>query len=146
MEEQEMTTGSVAIPEPYEPIISYCLQVLNSYPSAAALYILSCLCPGSFPVVMGLVRLDLNQSHQHQSLSEKEPSIPCSYEDLLQDLQIQMKRIPAEDYPPVWLQLAGQWLLTCPVDMRYYRVDDTGRELFCQSLRSELLDRILDIN
>ena len=146
MTEPEVFPGSIHVADAYQPMISYCLQALNSYTVDAGLYILSCLCSENFPIIMGLVRLDLNQPHQHKSLSEKDPSIPCSYEDLLQDLQIQMKRVPADDYPQVWLELAGKWLLTCPVDTRYYRIDEAGKELFCQILRSELLDRILDIN
>jgi hypothetical protein len=119
---------------------------LNSYPAGVALYILNCLCPESFPIIMALVRLDLNQPHQHKPLSEKEPGIPCSHEDLLQDLRAVTRNIPTPDYAQFWLQLTGKWLLTCPVDANYYRVDDTGKELFCQILRTELLDRILDIS
>jgi hypothetical protein len=95
---------------------------------------------------MDLVRLDLNQPHQHKPLSEKEPILPCSYEDLLQDFQDQTRNIHAQDYGNFWLELTEKWLLACPVDTSYYGVDDTGKELFCQKLRSELLDRILNIS
>ena len=133
-------------PSAYQAQVSYCLQVLNSYPAGAAIYILSCLCPESFTVIMSLVRLDLNQPHEHTPLSEQEPSLPCSYEDLLQELQAETSSIPAQDYAQFWLELTGKWLLACPVDPNYYRIDDTGKELFCQILRTELLDRILNIN
>lgn len=146
MNEQESTPSSTPIVGTYQPIISYCLQVLISYPAGAVLYILSCLCPEDFGVIMELVHLDLNQPHQHKPLSEKEPSIPCSYEDLLQDLKAQTRNIPAQDYGHFWLELTGKWLLVCLVDKNYYRLDDTGKELFCQKLRNELLDRILNIS
>jgi hypothetical protein len=134
------------IPCTYQTQVSYCLQVLNSYPAGAAVYILSRLSPESFTVIMTLVHLDLNQPHQHTPASEQAPCLPCSVEDLLQDLQAVTGKIPTQDYDHFWLELTEKWLLTCPVDSSYYRVDDTGKELFCQILRSELLDRILDIN
>ena len=146
MRESDVPPTSIHVPGVYQPIISYCLQVLISYPADAALYILSCLCSESFPVIMGLVRFDLKQPHQHKPLSEQGPSFPCSYEDLLQDVQAVTRTIPAQDYDAFWLELTRKWLLACPVDPNYYRVDDTGKELFCQILRSELLDRILNIN
>jgi hypothetical protein len=42
--------------------------------------------------------------------------------------------------------LTGRWLLSCPVDPTYYRVDETGKDWFCQKLRSELVERILKID
>lgn len=38
------------------------------------------------------------------------------------------------------------YTLTCPIDPDYYQEGETGEELYCQRLRSELIERILRID
>jgi len=128
-------------------LISYCLQRLDGCSAGTAMYILSCLCPDDFDLVLALIRLDLSCPHQHKWLSEKNrPLKSNSCEDLLALLRIRTSNIPMKEYSHFWLELTKGWLLTCTVDLEYYRTDETGEDLFCQKLRSELVERILRID
>jgi hypothetical protein len=128
-----------------EDVISDCLKTLDSCSTGTAIYILSCLCPEDI-AVLELVRLDLSQPHQHKPLAGRNirPE-PHSYEDLLSHLQARTSIVPAKDLPHLWIELTRNWLITCPVDPDYYRDDEAGKELFCQKLRNELVDRILNL-
>ncbi len=145
--EHKATPGSIPTTGTFQHVISYCLQLLNSYPASTIIYILACLCPEDFALVLELVRLDLSQPHQHKQLSEKDIRLRSnSYEELLSHLRAYTSNVPAKDYPHLWLELTRSWLLTCPIDPDYYLDDETGKELFCQKLRNELIDRILKIS
>ena len=129
-----------------EDVISDCLKTLDSCSTGTAIYVLSCLCPEDI-AVLELVRLDLSQPHQHKRLSEKDIRLRSnSYEDLLSHLRAYTRIVPTKDYPHFWLELTRNWLLTCPIDPDYCQDDETGKDLFCQKLRNELIDRILVIS
>lgn len=130
----------------FQHVTSYCLQVLNSYSVGTVLYILACLCPEDL-AVLDLGHLDLSQPHHHKPRPEKDVRLsPNSYQGLLSHLRTHTSIIPTRDYPQFWLELTRSWLLTCPIDPDYYRDDETGKDSFCQRLRNELIDRILNIN
>jgi hypothetical protein len=65
---------------------------------------------------------------------------------MISHLRAYAKTPSPEVYRRVWLELAERWLLTCPMDEEYYKPDETGKDLFCQKLRNDLLDRILNIS
>lgn len=145
--ESEVALDSIPTDFTFLPIISACLPLLHSYPAGTMLYILDCLCPEDFALVLDLVRLDLSQPHQHKRPPAQDVRHrPNSYEDLLSHLRAYTSNVPAKDYPHFWLELTRSWLLTCPIDPDYYQDDETGKELFCQKLRNELADRILNIS
>lgn len=128
-------------------LISYCLQRLDTCSAGTALYILDCLCPDDFDLVLDLIRLDLSWPHQHKWILEKDIPLKCDpYEDLLALLRARTSIIPVKAYPHFWLELTKCWLLTCPVDPDYYQDDEAGKEMFCQKLRGELVERILRID
>jgi hypothetical protein len=144
--EHEGPLGSIPAAGTFQPIMSHCLQLLNPYSPGTVLYILDCLCPYEV-AVLDLVHLDLSQPHQHKRLSEKDVRLrPDSYEELLSHFRAYTRIVPAKDYLHFWLELTRSWLLTCPIDPDYYQDDETGKDLFCQKLRSELIDRILKIS
>ena len=125
---------------------SYCLQLLNSCTAGTALYILNCLFPDDFDLVFDLLRFDLDFPHQHKWLSEKDMTPKSdSYKDVLAILQARTNLIPMKDYPHFWLDLTKSWLLSCPVDPEYYLAEEAGKDLYCQKLRGELVERILNI-
>ena len=144
--EHEATPGSIPAAGAFQHVISHCLQVLNSCPAGTALYVLSSLCPADV-AVLDLLHLDLSQPHQHKRPREKDvhPTLNRD-ENLLSHLQAHTSIVSPQDYPCFWLELTRNWLITCPVDPDYYRDDEAGKELFCQKLRNELIDRILNIS
>lgn len=144
--ESEVALDSIPTDFTFLPIISACLPLLHSYPAGTMLYILDYLCPEDFPI-LDFVHLDLSPPHHHRRLPRTWVRLkPKSYEGLLSHLRVRTCIIPAKDYPRFWLELTRSCLLTCPVDPDYYREDESGRELFCQKLRNELADRILNIS
>lgn len=127
--------------------ISDFLAILNSCSTGTALYVLSCLCPDDFDVILDLVRLDLSQPQQRSYLAKYEADLrhgPC--EDLVAYLRAYMNILPVRDQGPFWLELTRHWLLSCRMSPAYYRADETGTEIFCRKLRSELVERILRID
>lgn len=121
--------------------------MLNSCSTGTALYGLSCLCPDDFDVILDLVRLDLSQPHQHGLLAEQNTHLRYgSYEDLVVHLRAYMNTLPVRDQGAFWLELTRGWLLSCRMSPAYYRADETGTEIFCQKLRSDLVERILRID
>jgi hypothetical protein len=144
--DSEAALDSIPTAVTFQPIISSCLPLLHSCPAGTMLYILDCLCPEDFPI-LDFGQLDLSPPHHHRRLSTLEVRLrPKCYEGLLSHLRAQTSIIPAKDYPRFWLELTRSCLLTSPVDPDYYREDQSGKELFCQRLRSELIERILRID
>jgi hypothetical protein len=130
-----------------QQVLSYCLQLLNHYPTSTLIYDLACLCPDDFDVILNLVRLDLSQPHEHKYFQESDIYLaPFAYEKLQSNLRAQICNFSPEEYSRFWLELTKRWLLTCPIDPEYYMEDETGKELYCQKLRSERVERILNIN
>jgi hypothetical protein len=120
---------------------------LNHYPAGTLIYDLVCLCPDDFDVILDLVRLDLSQPHEHKAFQKSDIYLAsCAYGNLQAKLHAHISAVPPEGYSRFWLELTKRWLLTCPIDPGYYLEDETGKELYCQKLRSELLERILNIN
>jgi len=147
MSEHGATPDSIPVDSTFQFVLSGCLQRLNSYSTGTAIYILSCLCPEDFDVILNLVRLDLNGPHDHKHLLEQDVHIaPRSYENLLSNLRAQTSIVPPKEYSRFWLELTRHWLLTCPVDPVYDQYDESGKDIFCQRLRNELIDRILNIS
>lgn len=143
--EHNATPSSILTTGTFQDGLSYCLQLLSFHPAGSVLYLLDCLCPSDL-VVLDLCRLDLDQAHQHKQFPEKNLHfVPNAHEELLADLRAYTRIVPAKEYGHFWLELTKSWLLTCPIDLEYYREDETGKELFCQKLRSELIDRILKL-
>lgn len=138
---------SISIFNSGKSFVSECQRALNATTAGTAIYILSCLYPEDFSVILELLRFDLNQPHDHPLLSKK-----CSQADLrsntnvISSLQTYARVLPAKEYSCLWLEIVEHWLLTCPVDEEYYAPDETGKDLFCHKLRSDLLDRILNIS
>jgi hypothetical protein len=142
-----MVPSSTCTTHTFEQLISDCLQLLNHHPAGTLMYDLACLCPDDIDVILNLVRLDLSQPHEHKPFQESDIDLaPSVYENLQADLRAQMSIVPPEEYSRFWLELTKRWLLTCPIDPEYYLEDETGKELYCQKLRSELVERILNIN
>ena len=135
---------SLSTAENFQSVISACLPMLHSYPAGTMLYLLDCLCPRDFPI-LDFVELELDLPHHHKQLPRNTVRLQ-PYEDLLSRLRVYANTIPAEDYPRFWLELTGRCLLTSPVDPGYYQEDETGKELYCQRLRGELVERILRID
>ena len=126
--------------------ISECLQILDSTTTGTAIYILSSLCPEDFATILDLLRFDLGQPHRHPRLSETRVHDKSStYTRVIKDLQAYANTLPQEVYRLMWLELAERWLLTCPMNPEFYLENETGKELFCQKLRNDLMDRILNI-
>ena len=142
--ESETVPFSLSTAENFQSVISACLPMLHSYPVGTMLYILDCLCPRDFPI-LDFVDLELDRPHHHEPLPRNNARLQ-PYKDLLSQLRVYANTIPAEDYHRFWLELTRTCLLTCPVDPDYYQEDETGKELFCQRLRSELVERILRID
>lgn len=139
-------TDSISTTRVYQDMIAGCLPLLNSYSTATAIYLLICLCPEDFDVILNLVRLDLSQPFEYQPLLEKEAGRKLhAREDLLSLLQTQKSIVPIKDYCCFWLELTRGWLLSCPFDPDYFRDPETDENLFRQKLRSELVERILNI-
>ncbi len=98
-------------------------------------------------MILELLRFDLIQPHHHPS-----PSTKCLYVELhsntniISCLQEYARTLPAKEYSCLWLEVVKRWLLTCPIDEEYYMFDENGKDLFCHKLRSELIDRILNIS
>lgn len=131
----------------FESVISDCLELLHSCSAGTALYVLSCLCPDDCDVILDLIRLDLRPPHQHPYLPEKERYLGHnSDEDLLAQLQAHATCLPAREQNCFYLELTRRWLLSCPADPAYYESDETGKEMFCRKLRSELVELILRID
>lgn len=131
----------------FQHVVSRCLELLRPYSPGTAIYALSCLCPKDFSVILELVRLNLSQTHHHKRLPENDIRLrPTSHGDLLSSLRAYTDTVPTEDYCHFWLELTRSWLLTCPLDSDYYQDDETSRDLYCQKLRNELVDRILNIS
>lgn len=117
---------------------------MKPYPASTVLYILACLCPHEVSV-LELLRLDLNQTHQH-AVRKNIPLNLNLYENLLLFLKFYSNIIPSIDYENFWLELSRCWLLSCPIDPDYYQEDENGKEIYCKRLRNELIDWILNIN
>ena len=146
MSEQETTASLIPTTCEFQPIISSCLSLLYSYPAGTLLYILDCLSPrNDFSTVMDLIQLDLSLPHHHPSAARKNNHVRPNPKDLLSCLQVYTSIVPAKDFPRFWLELTHWCLLTFPIDPNYYREDENGNELFCQKMRSELVERILNI-
>lgn len=108
--------GSIPATGLFRDIISYCLQLLNTYRASTMIYILACLCPDDF-AVLELVRFDLSEPHQHKQLPHKDIHHKFNtYADLLAHLRAYTSIVPKKDYPLFWLELTKSWLLTCPID------------------------------
>jgi hypothetical protein len=130
----------------YQDVIRYCLEVLYPYPAGTAIYILACLCPDE-TAVLDILRLDLSQTHHHKQLPSENYSLKNrSSLDLFVHLKTYTHIVPTGVYRTFWLELVRSWLLTCPIDPELYREDNIGKELFCQALRCELIDRILKLD
>jgi hypothetical protein len=130
----------------YRDVIRYCLEVLYPYPAGTAIYILACLCPDE-TAVLDILRLDLSQTHHHKQLPSENYSLKNrSSLDLFVHLKTYTHIVPTGVYRTFWLELVRSWLLTCPIDPELYREDNIGKELFCQALRCELIDRILKLD
>lgn len=125
-------------------IMWYFLHVLNHYPVSTGIYILACLCPYEI-AVLDILQFDMSQPHQHK-VRKNIPLRPNSYENLLLRLKFYSNLIPPIYYENFWLELTRCWFLTCPIDPDYYLEDENGKELYCQRLRNELIDRILNLN
>ena len=137
--------GSLEYGSAFENVISICLDRLNSCSAGNALYLLSCLCPEDFQVILDLVRLDLNQPHEQKYSKD----IYCRRdprEDLLPHLHAYMNIIPAKDRGRLWLELTRRWLLSCPIPPTDDKAEESGKDLLCQKLQSELIERILRID
>ena len=147
MSERGTTSGTIPTTSPSEDFISNCLQVLDSTTPGTVIYILTCLCPEDFAVILDLLHFDLSQPHHHKYLSEKRVHVASNtYAAVISNLQAYTNTLPRQVYCDLWLEVAQRWLLTCPIDPEYYLEDETGKELYCQRLRSELIERILNIN
>jgi hypothetical protein len=128
-----------------EDRISDCVELLNHYPASTLIYDLARLCPDDFDVILNLIRLDLSQPHEHKHLRKMDLCLASfTYEKLHAKLRAVIDVIPPEEYSHFWLELTKRWLLTCPLDSAY-SPDESGKDLFCQKLRSELVERILNI-
>ena len=144
--EYAVASDSICSADPFQHVISNCVQLLNRYRARHIIYVLTCLCPDEFAVVLDLVRLDLSQPHQHKPLPAKNIHIASdSCENLLSHLRARTNMVPRKDYGHFWLELTRHWLLTCPLDPDFDRNDAASEDLFCQKLRSELVERILNI-
>lgn len=131
----------------FQQTVSSCLQLLNQYPASTLIYDLACLCPDDFGVVLNLVRLDLGQPHEHKHFQESDIYLaPFAYEKLQCNLRAQISLVSPEEYSRFWLELTKRWLLTCPIDPEYYLEDEAGKDLYCQKLRNQLVERILNIS
>jgi hypothetical protein len=128
----------------YKYIISYILHVLNHYPVSTGIYILACLCPRE-TTVLDVQKFDMSQPHQHK-VRKNNPLRLNSYDNLLLLLKLYSNIIPSIAYENFWLDLSGCWLLSCPIDPYYYQEDENGKEIYCQRLRNELIDWILNLN
>ena len=138
-----------AVPAPLtaESFTAECLHVLNGTTIGTAIYILSCLCPDDFTVILEFLRIDLSQPHQHALPARKRVHVTSSsHTDVISQLRAYMNTLPAKAQGDLWLEVAQRWLLTCPMDAAYYKPDESGMDLFCQKLRNDLLDSILNIN
>lgn len=149
--EQGTHLASIPPNSAIQHIIPRWLKVLNSYSTGTAMYILSCLCPEDFAVVLALVRLDLSQPHQHKYLPKKDVRLKSnSYEDSISHLRACVSLLPTRTYSHFWLELTRRWLLTCPVDTEDgkedCKPDENGNDMFCQKLRSQLIENILKID
>ena len=143
----ETAPGLLASNGRSESFISDCLQVLENTTPGTAIYILSCLCPESMDVILGLIRLDLSRPHRHPYPSKKPVNAwSGSYEEAISHLRNYGSLLPEKVYGRLWLEVAHHWLLTCPFDEKYYKSDEDGNDMFCQKLRSDLIDRILKID
>lgn len=130
----------------FHQVISSCLPLLHSCRAGSMLYMLDCLCPGDFSIT-DIAHIDLSKPHYHRQRSPAEFRLmPTSEEFLLVKIKIHVNSIRPTDYPDFWVELTRKSLLTCPVDPKYYQEDKQGKELFCQRLRSELIDRIFKID
>jgi hypothetical protein len=142
-----MVPSSTCTTRKFEHLISDCLQLLNHYPAGTLIYDLACLCPEGFDVILNLDRLDLSQPHEHKRFQVSDIFLASfGYENLQPNLRAQISIVPPEEYSRFWLELTKRWLLTCPIDPEYYLEDETGKELYCQKLRSQLVERILHID
>lgn len=147
LSEHKSAPDSSSMADTLQQAVSDCLQLLNHYSVSTQIYDLVCLCPDDFDVILNLVRLDLNQPHEHKHFQESDIYLaPFAYEKLQSNLRAQISNFSPEEYSRFWLELTKRWLLTFRIDPGYYREDETGKELYCQKLRSELLERILNIN
>lgn len=145
--EGETVLEVVSTAYPLDRMIADCLQHLHACSAGSAMYILDCLCPDDSSLVIDLLHLELDIPHEHRRFSEIEllrTSESC--ERVLLLLRTRTKTIPQEQYSQFWLELTKCWLLTCPIDPEHYLADDTGKELYCYKLRSELIERILNIS
>ena len=123
-----------------------CLQILDGATIGTAIYILSCLCPDDCSVILDLLRIDLHQPHQHAFPARKHlHGTSSSYTEVISQLRAYMNTLPAKARGDLWLGVAHRWLLTCPMDAAYYKPDESGMDLFCQKLRNDMLDSILNI-
>ena len=147
MIEAEADLDLISTADPSQHLIWHCLQQLNTCSAGTALYILDCLCPDDFALVLDLLRLDLSDPHQHKRLSKKDiPLESDPNEHLLALLRAGTGIVPAKDYPHFWLELTKRWLLTSPVDPKYDLAHEAGTDMLCQKLRAELVERILRID
>lgn len=127
--------------------VSECLRALNASTAGTAIYILSCLYPEDFAIILELLRFDLSQPHHHPLLSKECLHFNLrSNANVISCLQKYARILPAKEYSRLWLEIVQHWLLTCPVDEEYYMPSETGKDLFCQKLRSDLIDSILNMS
>ncbi|HLO33473.1 MAG TPA: hypothetical protein VK249_30275 [Anaerolineales bacterium] len=146
MNERETTIGSLPMTDAFQPFISSCLSMLHSYSAGTMLYILDGLCPDDFSTVLDLINLDLSLPHHHDRLPGRNVHIGSNSKDGLSYFRLYTSIVPAKDFPRFWLELTRSCLLTFPIDPDYYQEDESGNELFCQKMRSELIERILRID
>lgn len=124
-----------------------CLKILNTTTAGTAIYILSCLYPEDFNVILELLRFNLSQPHHHPFLSKKNLPIDLRFHaTMISSLQEYARILPPKEYSCLWLEVVEHWLLNCPIDQEYYKPNETSQDLFCHKLRSDLLDSILNIS
>lgn len=98
-------------------------------------------------MILELVRLDLNQPHDHKRPPKNNVHIkPNSYKKLLSRFRVYANGVPASDYGHFWLELTGSWLLSCPIDPDYEQGGEADQDLFCRRLRTELVESIMRID
>ena len=137
----------ISIFENGKSFVSECSRVLNTTTAGTAIYILSCSYPEDFTAILELLRFDLSQPHRHPVLSGKRLSIDLrSKANMISSLQEYARILPAKEYSRLWLEIVEHCLLTCPIDVEHYKPDENRKDVFCQKLRGDLLDSILNIS
>lgn len=146
MDRHDSLPSFVRTDDAFEDVISKSLQLLNSCSVGTDLYLLSCLCPDDFHVILSLLRLDLGQPSPPRYVPKGHARYQSSYKDLLSQLRAYASFLPGEDYSRYWLELTQRWLLSFPVDSIGYKSDEASRDWSRRKLRSELVEWILGID